>query len=419
MAKGTKASKPTVSENTEGTKTIILIAVLLVLIVFIGGALFFVIMSKGGTTHPPPPVNNTNQTVPIIPPKNVTVANSTNVTPICDDQCHLASALKERNFSECQLVHDASVSQNCYLQLSNESLDACKALSDQGAKDACLRGFALNDSALCGLLPDALKKQCTALSDACSLPQSSLCQALKGKDPGRCGSDFQCVMNYSTATGDASACSKLKDIVQSKACSSVNLGTDQCSDLTLDSQKNYCYELYAIYSDKALVCTQINGDNVYSLDCVSHFAAERRDLSICDSDSLSLNSLWACYINYSLSTGDLAGCVKIDALATTNKYTCSSAFAQKFGDPTACQLIVNSLDQRSTCYQGAILYYNQNLDWTKCAGITNQDWKSSCYTQAAKLDSNVSLCDLIDSDYGKQGCRDSYALYKKSTNSTG
>jgi hypothetical protein len=222
-------------------------------------------------------------------------------------------------------------------------------------------------------------------------------------------------MNYSVTTGDASACGNLTETVKSKACSSATLLTDKCTDLTLDSEKNYCYELYAIYSDNPLTCTQINGDNVYSLDCVSYFAGKRKDLSICEKDSLSLNSLWACYINYSLISGDISGCAKIDPMATTNKFACSFAFAKKFGDPTACQLITDSLNQRSTCYQGVILYSNQNLDWTKCAGVVNIDWKNKCYVEAAKLRNDISICDNIESDNGRLGCRDSYETYKNST----
>ncbi len=419
MAKGTKTFKPTVNENPEGKQTILLIAALLVLIVIIGGALFLVIMGKGAA--PPPPVGNqTNQTSPP-PQQNVTLTNNT--APQCDDQCHLSAAIQESNFSECGLITTPSIYQSCSLQLSNISLDACKAVADQGAKDACLMGFASNDSALCSLLPDALQSKCTEISDACSSAQDqSLCQAFRDKDPTKCGGDLQCMMNYSVTTGDSSGCSGLTNPSESKACSSVALKEDDCAGLANDSPKNYCYELLAIYSGNPLTCKQITGDNVYSLNCVSYFSEAFKDLSICDSDSLSLNSLWSCYTNYSLVTGDQAGCLKIDPLATSSKFACAFDMAKKFGDPTDCQIITFALTQRDTCYEGAILYSNQNLSWKNCAGVVNQDWQEECYTSSAKLTGDVSICDNIASDSAKLSCQDSFALYessKNSTNSTG
>jgi hypothetical protein len=219
-------------------------------------------------------------------------------------------------------------------------------------------------------------------------------------------------MNYSVTQKDAAPCSKITDDVKSKACVSAVLRTDKCSNLALQSQRDYCYELYAIYSDDYLTCTQIAGDNMYSLDCLSYFSARLGNLALCEQDSLSLNTLWACYTNYSLISGDPAGCVKIDALATTNKFKCTFAFAEKYGDPSACQMITDSLVQRNTCYQGVILYDNANLDWTKCPAVVNTIYQDKCFIEGAKVYSNISLCDRITADYAKTSCRDSYAANK-------
>jgi hypothetical protein len=131
------------------------------------------------------------------------------------------------------------------------------------------------------------------------------------------------------------------------------------------------------------------------------------DYSICKQDGLSLNTLWACYINYSLSTGDLSGCKQIDKLATTNLYSCASMYANKFGDPSACELITETLTQRATCYEGSIIYSHQNLNWANCAGITDFNWRNKCYTEAAKLKNDTSICDHASPAYAVQSCRDS------------
>ncbi len=417
MAKGTRSFKPTANDNTEGKRTILLIAALLVAIVVMGGALFLVIMNKS-VVPTQPPVNQTNQTVPI-PPQNVTVANNTS----CDDQCHLAAALRGMNFSECQLINNITISESCSLQLSNVSLDACKAVSDQGAKDACLLKFASadNDSSLCSLMSN--QGQCLGLFETCSSAQDkNICEALRDKDPAECAGDLRCLMNYSMTTGNSSACSVLTNPAESSACISATLMEDNCVSLPSDSPRNYCYELYAIYRANPIICEQIPGDNLYSLACLSYFAETLKNLSICDSDSLSTNSLWSCYTNYSLATGDTAGCTNIDPLATSSKFACAFAMAKKFGNPADCQVITFALTQRDTCYEGAILYSNQNLSWQNCEGVVNVDWQDECYTASAKLSGNVSICDNIATANEKLSCQDAFALYeasKNSTNSTG
>jgi hypothetical protein len=398
----------------DGMKTIMIIGILLVLIVIVGGFLVYIITSRGPPASSPPADNQTNPPV-IVPPANTTnltnqtVTNQTSNTT-CGDQCHIANALSGANFSECSLVSSQVLAQDCYSQISGESLQACKALSDEAKKKLCMLPFALNDSALCSLLSDADKAECLAQFDPClSAKDKTLCMAISSKDPGKCGTDTACLTNYSIAMQDPAPCATIAEPVKSKACTSAALHSDRCADLTLDSQRNYCYELYALYTDDYLTCTQINGDNIYSLDCNSYFAARLKNLKICDQDSLSLDTLWACYTNYSLISGDPSGCQMIDKLATTNKFKCSFEFAKKYGDPTACQMISDSLAQRNTCYQGVILYSNRNLDWTKCDGVVNQIYQDKCFIEAAKIYSNVTLCDKVLEAYARESCRSSYA----------
>src|SRR5208283_2714770 len=216
-------------------------------------------------------------------------------------------------------------------------------------------------------------------------------------------------------TGDASPCSDLTNPSESNACTSAALKEDDCAGLPSDSPRNYCYELYAIYMNNPLICDQIAADNnIYSLACVSYFAETLKNLSICDSDTLSTNSLWSCYTNYSLMTGDTSGCTNIDPLATSSKFACAFDMAKKFGNPADCQIITFALTQRDTCYEGAILYSNQNLSWENCAGIVNPDWEDECYTASAKMTGNVSICDNIATASEKLACQSAFALYESS-----
>jgi hypothetical protein len=136
-----------------------------------------------------------------------------------------------------------------------------------------------------------------------------------------------------------------------------------------------------------------------------------QNLSICDEGDIGLNELWACYRNYSLITGNLSGCQNIDELAITNQFQCVFEYAKKYGDPSACDLI-ESLSSRSTCYEGSIIYSNQNLDWHHCSNVTNFIWQNKCYTEGAKITNNISICDYPSETYARESCRTSFESNK-------
>jgi len=386
--------------------TMLVIGVLVVLILVVGAALFYVMTSKPGVPVQPP-VNQTNQT-----PTNMT--NQTNITPTCDDGCYYDRAVSQEDLSLCQQISDSGLKQQCYYELSDTSLDACKLVTDDAKRKVCITSFAVsgNDISLCDLLI-AGKNDCRNAVDPClGSSDADLCHALARNDPAECKSDSDCLLNYSLTKDDASTCELIQNAVVSKACVSAIKYTDKCDDLSTPAQKDYCYQLFAIYSDDFLACTQITPDSTYSLDCFSTFAASLHNLSICDQDGFSLNSLWACYRNYSLLSGDLSGCYAIDELATTNRFQCAYEYAKKYGNPSACQAITDTLAQRSTCYEGVIIYYPQNLDWRYCANVTNFEWKNQCYVQSAKLYDDISLCDYVEVDYAKRSCQSSYEANK-------
>ncbi len=390
-------------KSDEGRNAMLLIGVLIIAVVLVGGGLLYIIMQKKGT-EPVTPV--------IPPPPNQTPSNATNQTPVipvCDDACHYKDVLASQNPALCANL-SAQFVQLCYENLSSVSLDACKAVADGAKKQSCLTSFAVaaGNISLCDLA--ANRTICRRAVDPCAdAADKGLCRALAKSDPSMCNSDTFCLLNYSDIKKNASSCDLIQNPVVATACTGLVKRQDKCTNLQLQAQKDYCYELYAIYTSDYLECTQISSDSSYALDCFSSFAASTHNFSICKQDGLSLNSLWACYINYSLATGDLSGCLQIDRLATTNLYACASKYANKFGDPSACNIITSTLTMRTTCYEGAIIYNNTNLNWSNCLNVTNFEWKNKCYTESAKLYKDPSLCNYATAEYARQSCRDAYA----------
>jgi hypothetical protein len=314
-------------------------------------------------------------------------------------------------------IANTTLSPYCFGQLSNDSLPACLALNEGDRKTSCVIAFALaqKNISLCDSLSQS-RSQCRLVVNPClAADDKNLCAALQGNDPAKCMNSSACLLNYSVTKNDEETCKLIQDDVFFRACTTAVSGSDWCSYLDQPAKKDYCYELSAIAGNDVMTCTQITGGSTYSLDCFSTFAAKMNNLSICDMDNLSLDVLWQCYTNYSLITGNLSGCQKIHPLATTNTYRCASLYAQKWGDPSACQLITDTLTQRATCYEGSIIYFNRNLNWRKCGDIINFDWGNKCYTEAAKIYNDSSLCNYIETDFARTSCISSYSANQSKT----
>ncbi len=395
----------------ERNKTIALIGVLLVLIVVIGGALIYIISQRAPATVTP--ANQTNTTSP--PVIIINASNGTNVTPSCDDQCMLAKAVSDQSFSECQQLSSEGLRQSCYSQLSSVSLGACEALSNSTARDSCVTAFAVsqNDTTICDALTGGKQSCQLAVNPCANAADKPLCSALSSSDASKCGTDQGCLLNYSLTAKNSSACALIQDQVTADACASGVTYTDKCSGLPQISQRDLCYQLYATYSNNYLECLQITRESSYATDCFSYFAAKLQNMTICN--YFTLDQKWACLRQYSLYSGDINGCKAIDPLASTNRFLCAFNYSIKFGDPSACQVITQNLGEVSTCYQGAIIYSNQNLDYHNCANVTDFVWQNACYTAAAKLDNNVAICNYITADFAKQSCQDAYAAYVNRT----
>lgn len=391
----------------DGKGTVLVIGVLIVLIVLVGAVLFYVLTQRGEGPPITPPGNATNQS-------QTNMTNQTNVTAPCDDACFRQRALDEQDFRYCRNISSSTLGQQCYEALASVSLDACKAVADAAKKKACITSFAVSGDniMLCDFLTTG-KEDCQLAVDPCLDAQNRpICRALLTGNAAECQGDSTCLLNYSVTAKNASSCELISDEVFYKSCVSAVRRSDRCSDLTFQAQKDYCYQLFALYSNDYLVCTQITPATTYALDCFSTFAARLHNVSICNDDGFSLNALWECYTNYSLLTGDLAGCERIDKLATTSKFNCAYQYAKEYGNPVACQVITESLTQRSTCYEGAIIYYQENLNWTYCSGILDFNWRNKCYTESAKLYDDITLCDYASAEFARESCRSSYEANK-------
>lgn len=394
----------------ESHTPVIILGFLLIMVLVFGTVLIF-ILGQG----PPIIPNNTTQYNTTQYNTTQPVANLTNNTTIppvnCTEQCLFEQAIEGDNHIPCLSLLNVTNSQLCFEHFSNNSIDACKLVTDEEKKKNCVTHFAVENKnpLLCDLLLLSGQLACKAEVDPCySEPEPSICLAVKTNNSSKCNSDDICLLNYSLTKHDASSCNSISIEVVSKACTYAITSNDLCAPFSQDSKRDYCYQLYSIYKNDSTSCSQIeNLESTYALDCYSHFAVTTNDLEVCN--ALSLNQRWKCYRIYALTTGDLDGCSEIHTLATTNRFTCAFDFALKYGNPAACD-VIESPSSKSVCYQGAIIYNATNLDWHNCASVATVIWSNKCYNEAAKLSNDVSICDMIEVGYAREACKSAYEV---------
>ncbi|MBI5227037.1 hypothetical protein HY988_00480 [Candidatus Micrarchaeota archaeon] len=385
----------------ESKNVILIIAFLLLVIVVAGAFLLYNLLQK-----------NTPLTPLIIPPE-INNSNKTNVTTFtCDDNCYYKKATQAGDFSPCIQITNSTFRQQCYVALSNISFDACKLVLDKSASQSCITAFAKtkSDITLCNLLENSYS--CQLAVNPCIKDQNRiLCEAFYFKNASKCNGDVDCTLNYSITKGDSKACSQISNEVVAAACISAIVGQDKCGALSPGAKIDYCRELYAIYGNNYYLCSKVAKGSSYALDCYSSFASRLGNYSICDQGNLEFNDLWSCYTAYSLQTGDSSACSAIHYLASTSKFQCVFQYAKKYGNAESCEILAD-ISQRLTCYQGVILYSSKTLNWIYCSGITDSDWRNKCYTESAKLQNDINICDNISFNLSKQSCYDAYKLNK-------
>jgi hypothetical protein len=395
------------SYRKDDSNPMVLIGILVVLIIIFGVALYVIISGGDGEEYTVPDTGGPKIDDIV---KDNTTKNDTNVTEVCDDPCYLDRAMDGQDISACWKIANRSLMQECYESLSNLSLDACLSVEDEDKLQDCVTSFALTDDniTLCAYLEGDAKDDCRFELDPCLFDEDAkLCNALADEDPEQCYLNTDCLIKYSMQEKDSSACDLIQNPVISKACISVATRNDKCYTLGLTAEQDYCYQVYATYADNYVLCTEITPNSIYALDCYSHFSADLNDLSLCDYGGFDLNNKWACYTNFSLLSGNISGCDNIHKLAVTSRFNCAFEFAKLYGDASACQ-VIESTPQRTTCYSAVVIYSPENLDWTKCAGVTDFNWRNKCYTEAAKMGDDVSICQNIDENFAMNACKDAY-----------
>jgi len=347
----------------------------------------------------------------LLPPAQITLPNATvggNLTNAtiggCGDACLYQQAMNLTDADYCRQILDAKLKNDCYIALSNVSLTACVNVQDHATLAGCVNKFALlmNQTDICTYLPEPQATSCMAQIDPCYLNNGTprlLCLALEKKNVSQCGADTDCIFNYSIATSNTVDCGVITQRPAQYACVASITGQDKCHDLS-GAEKDLCYEIFAMRTNNSLYCTATTPDSRYMLDCIGYFVKHGADYSLCN--SLTLNNRWQCYTNYSLGTGNTSGCVAIDPLASSFRFSCFFQFAKQWGDPSACDLI-NDAGQAVTCYVGSIMN-NTNLDYRNCRDIGPIVWRNKCYTEYAKMSNDTSICNFIDTANEKSSC---------------
>lgn len=328
----------------------------------------------------------------------------TNGTSSCGDDCFLKLALTTSNSSYCRNM-SAARSDECWQIFSNSNLSACLELKNYTLRSGCVNDFASfgKNATICGFLNASDKAACEeGINPPCMNEtglQRQLCLAYRHNSTGYC-TESACFLSYATTRHDATACANLSSISERYACESVVSGENRCSQLTAYSL-DYCYQLLAQYTGDYSYCTGI-GEFKYKANCLLDAALATRNMSYCELNELTY--MPDCYVNYSLRTGDIAGCLALNnTYLTGSKDGCVYAFAENYTDPAACNY-ASTIFIRLNCYGDSILTAPQNLSLDKCAAVTHPGWKDKCYSAYAIAVKDASICDFVLDSGAKSSC---------------
>jgi len=358
------------------------------------------------------PFEHYNETV------NETIVGDTeiNETEICDDDCLYGKAVSQADVRYCEWMKDETYQQECYKAIADENTDACLRVLEVGEFEKCIVANVnrTGDLSICENLNEEKIIECKALFEPCYIHKDATeqkeCLALKYNDPAYCESDPKCLLNYSLEVSDKTICDSItKYAAERTACKSIHDIQDYCVGLQSVAEREYCWELYAVSTNQPLVCTQITSESQYAVECYSYFAAVNDDLGFCNAQNIQLNDRWNCYTEYTLTTGNTAGCAAINKLATTHIFNCYFKYGKEYGNAHACDMM-NDIAFANTCYVGVVMN-NTNLDWHYCGEVVNIEWRNKCYTQSAQLERDISLCDFIVQDLQREICTDSYHTF--------
>lgn len=383
-------------EEKAKQRTSLKIAIVLVIIAGVIGGLFLLLGNNKEV--------QTNITVPTI-----TTDTGSN-DALCNDDCKLEEATKTTNAATCQTIYNESKKQDCLAILAPTTLDACISLTDYAKKKECIKIHAktTENVAICDHLEEEDKEPCIRATDSCYYEpeeKQALCKALVKNDAAFCNNNEECIISFAQTTKAPAACNELSSRIKKNVCSSLALMSDECEFLPNLEEKNACREIYAIRSNQSDECTFITDDTNYAVNCYAHFAKETMNVSICTNvDEIKRAE---CYRKYSENTGDFAGCIAIDQFAPTTKQHCFIETSKLYGNPQGCEYLTFEPSAREICFRAAI-QDNIQLRADTCEGLTSEDWSIRCYTNAAKLERDITICDRQTDEADRTFCRNNY-----------
>lgn len=375
-----------------------IIAIVIAAAVFLGIA-YMLLTNKSSTTKLP------KTEIQVI---NTNISGNETSASLCDDDCLLKYALTTTNSSYCNNM-SSERSDECWQIFSASDFNACLKLKNYEMRKNCIgdAAFSQKNTSLCNLLSEQDKIFCIEkinppCLDIVDQAEREVCLALRNNDTEYC-SNSKCLLDYAKERNDSKVCDMLKLDSEKSACISILKGTDECFKLSGIYTVDYCYQLFAQYSHDYSYCKSIE-TKLYKFNCYKSAAIDTRNKTYCEKNDLEY--IWDCYTNYSLSTGDISGCLVIDSTyARGSRDGCLNMYANQLGDPTACNY-PSTVYIRTNCYANSIMN-SQNLSIEKCFGITNSDWRDKCFTSYAIKSSQKIICSYIENSDEKKRCEDS------------
>lgn len=217
--------------------------------------------------------------------------------------------------------------------------------------------------------------------------------ALHYTTPSYCNGEEQCILSYATQTKDTAACNLISYTVNKTACKSAVEGIDYCANLSITPQKDLCYQIYGTYTNSIHHCRKISdNDNDYAAACFTAVAIALNNADVCS--NVGLFHIWNCYTAVASATANLSVCERISTFAKGSLDGCYFTYAIKNNYPSACNN-VSDIYNRGSCFAITILQNQVDIDPTSCQKIYNPDWKDKCYSRAAYLRNDTSLCNYI------------------------
>jgi len=341
---------------------------------------------------------------------NATIEESSNNT--CDDICWLNEGVTKKSAYACGKINDSAKAQECFEKVAIYSLEACMKITDSTKNKECIIANAISQQSI--ILCDSFKNEsekneCIDKADPCYFKngtEHSLCVAMSKNNYTYCGKDENCILNFVENTKDINACSAIKVEAKQYACMAIAKGKDSCKNLEQPSQRDLCFETYSMWKNQSFLCDEITYNSMYALECYQYFAVIEKNMDYCK--KLAFNNEWSCYLNYSVGTNDVSGCIEINKNAEFSKVKCFTDFAMINRNPGACALMSDPGDAIQCYYSSIFMPDVGPIPKENCANITSNTWKDKCYSYSATGNNEIITCSLVEDNSAMQNCYDKF-----------